>query len=384
MAQQSGDKACVAQAMGWLHQVLAAQGHPRAGDVLRRWGNHRATREIGEREEERKGVAGRLSWYLRGWVIFSIPPPVFVVFCCVTRLFFVFFVRGVRPWREFVCSLRVLEGRGLQARAFEHFAASAGLAHAQFCTFCSLVRKARVCIPVADILGVIFEGDLAKDTGVLPGCRLRMLGPHLQLLLIGFSSPPPPLFPRSTGANVSAAAAATAATFRCAIQAADLNLHQLMHSATLLLAKEAAVAKHGNPTHGNSSSGNGGDGGNSSSTSVAASSMGAGGRRKRPSPTRVWECLAAVDSGDLRGLLESEAATVGAGSLNGMATSGAGGGARPAVELRGGTGGEVAAGLSCQRLLVEAGAFERFGYSDMAVACARSILQVRFWRRLLV
>lgn len=37
VAQQSGDKACVAQAMGWLHQVLAAQGHPRAGDVLRRW-----------------------------------------------------------------------------------------------------------------------------------------------------------------------------------------------------------------------------------------------------------------------------------------------------------------------------------------------------------
>lgn len=36
VAQQSGDKACVAQAMGWLHQVLAAQGHPRAGDVLRR------------------------------------------------------------------------------------------------------------------------------------------------------------------------------------------------------------------------------------------------------------------------------------------------------------------------------------------------------------
>lgn len=37
MAQQSSDKACVAQAMGWLYQVLAAQGHPRAGDVLRRW-----------------------------------------------------------------------------------------------------------------------------------------------------------------------------------------------------------------------------------------------------------------------------------------------------------------------------------------------------------
>ncbi|CAN0284357.1 unnamed protein product [Ectocarpus sp. 12 AP-2014] len=36
VAQQSGDKACVAQAMGWLHQVLAAQGHPKAGDVLRR------------------------------------------------------------------------------------------------------------------------------------------------------------------------------------------------------------------------------------------------------------------------------------------------------------------------------------------------------------
>ncbi|CAN0395483.1 unnamed protein product, partial [Hapterophycus canaliculatus] len=36
VAQQNGDKACVAQAMGWLHKVLAAQGHPRAGDVLRR------------------------------------------------------------------------------------------------------------------------------------------------------------------------------------------------------------------------------------------------------------------------------------------------------------------------------------------------------------
>ncbi len=36
VAQQSGDKACVAEAMGWLYQVLAAQGHHRAGDVLRR------------------------------------------------------------------------------------------------------------------------------------------------------------------------------------------------------------------------------------------------------------------------------------------------------------------------------------------------------------
>lgn len=144
------------------------------------------------------------------------------------------------------------------------------------------------------------------------------------------------------------------------------------------------MAKHGNPTHGNGngssggSSGSGGDGSNSSSsTSVAAaSSTGVGGSRRRASPTRVWECLAAVASGDLRGLLESEAASAGAGLLDSMAASGAGGGGRPAVELRGGTGGEVAAGLSCQRLLVEAGAFERFGYSDMAVACARSVLQV--------
>lgn len=36
VAQQNGDKVCVAHAMGRLHQVLAAQGHPRAGDVLRR------------------------------------------------------------------------------------------------------------------------------------------------------------------------------------------------------------------------------------------------------------------------------------------------------------------------------------------------------------
>lgn len=164
--------------------------------------------------------------------------------------------------------------------------------------------------------------------------------------------------------------------FRCASQAADLNLHQLMNSATLLLAKEAAVAQHGNPTHGNGSSS--GDGSNSSGNSMTGSSMGGGARRKRASPTRVWECLAAVASGDLRGLLESEAANAGGGLLDTMAASGAGGGGRPAVELRGGTGGEVAAGLSCQRLLVEAGAFERFGYSDMAVACARSVLQVSF------
>eukprot|EP00903_Cladosiphon_okamuranus_P005713 g5672.t1 len=158
---------------------------------------------------------------------------------------------------------------------------------------------------------------------------------------------------------------------RCASQAADLSLHQLMNSTTLLLAKEAAVAKHGNPSHGN-----GGDGSNSSVTSMATASTGGGPRPKRASPTRVWECLAAVASGDLRGLLESEAASAGAGMLDSMAASGVGGGGRPAVELRGGTGGEVAAGLSCQRLLVEAGAFERFGYSDMAVACARSVLQV--------
>lgn len=37
VAQQGGDKACVAHAMSWLHQVLAAQGHPRASDVLRRF-----------------------------------------------------------------------------------------------------------------------------------------------------------------------------------------------------------------------------------------------------------------------------------------------------------------------------------------------------------
>ena len=149
-----------------------------------------------------------------------------------------------------------------------------------------------------------------------------------------------------------------------------------MNSATLLLAKEAAVAQHGNPTHGNSSSS--GDGSNSSGNAMTGSSMGGGARRKRASPTRVWECLAAVASGDLRGLLESEAVNAGGGLLDTMAASGAGGGGRPAVELRGGTGGEVAAGLSCQRLLVEAGAFERFGYSDMAVACARSVLQVSF------
>eukprot|EP00752_Nemacystus_decipiens_P012770 g11309.t1 len=164
---------------------------------------------------------------------------------------------------------------------------------------------------------------------------------------------------------------------RCASQAADLNLHQLMNSATLLLAKEAAVAQHGNPTHGSSSGGgDGGNGSNSNGTAMMGSSMGGGARRKRASPTRVWECLAAVASGDLRGLLESEAANAGTGLSDNMPTSGAGGGGRPAVELRGGTGGEVAAGLSCQRLLVEAGAFERFGYSDMAVACARSVLQV--------
>ncbi len=108
--------------------------------------------------------------------------------------------------------------------------------------------------------------------------------------------------------------------------------------------------------------------------------MGGGGRRA--SPTRVWECLAAVASGDLRGLLESEAAAAAGGSAAGaslleMAGSGPGGAGRPAVEIRGGTGGEVTAGLSCQRLLVEAAAFERFGYSDMAAACARSVLQVR-------
>lgn len=98
---------------------------------------------------------------------------------------------------------------------------------------------------------------------------------------------------------------------------------------------------------------------------------------------RVWECLAAVSSGDLRGLLDSEVSNNGPGLLENMAASGAGGD-RPAVELRGGTGGEVAAGLSCQRLLVEAGALERCGYSDMAAACARSVLQVRCpcWRPL--
>ncbi|CAN0455284.1 unnamed protein product, partial [Discosporangium mesarthrocarpum] len=36
VAQQSGDKFCVTHALGWLHQVLAAQGHPRAGEILRR------------------------------------------------------------------------------------------------------------------------------------------------------------------------------------------------------------------------------------------------------------------------------------------------------------------------------------------------------------
>lgn len=195
--------------------------------------------------------------------------------------------------------------------------------------------------------------------------------------LFFFAVVPAPACPTAADIAADTAAATTvAATFRCASQAADLNLHQLMNSATLLLAKEAAVAKHENPTHGNG--GDGGDGSNSSGTSMAASSMGGGARRKRASPTRVWECLAAVASGDLRGLLESEAANAGAGLLDSMAASGAGGGGRPAVELRGGTGGEVAAGLSCQRLLVEAGAFERFGYSDMAVACARSILQVTF------
>lgn len=138
-----------------------------------------------------------------------------------------------------------------------------------------------------------------------------------------------------------------------------------MHSATLLLAREAAVAKHGNPSLG-------------SGGSILAPTLAGGGAggRKRASPTRVWECLAALSSGDLRGLLQSEASNTGPGLLESMAASGAGGD-QPVVELRGGTGGEIAAGLSCQRLLVEAGAFERCGYSDMAAACARSVLQVR-------
>lgn len=160
--------------------------------------------------------------------------------------------------------------------------------------------------------------------------------------------PPPPLSP--------------CPPIRCASQAADLALHQLMASTTLLLAKEAAVAKHGN-----------------TGSSLTAAG-GAGGGRRRAPPTRVWECLTAVASGDLNGLLESETAGGGAaGLLDSMAASGAGAVGRPAVEVRGGTGGEVAAGLSCQRLLVEAGAFERFGYSDMAAACARAVLQVGTW-----
>lgn len=108
-----------------------------------------------------------------------------------------------------------------------------------------------------------------------------------------------------------------------------------------------------------------------SSSSIAMGVRGVA--QRRASPTRVWECLAAAASGDVRGLLESEAGN-GAGLLDNMAVSGTRG--RPAVERAGGTGGEVEAGLACKRLLVEAGAFERFGYSEMAVACSRSVLQV--------
>lgn len=66
----------------------------------------------------------------------------------------------------------------------------------------------------------------------------------------------------------------------------------------------------------------------------------------------------------------------GAGGAGRVVGSGAGG--RGFVEVIGGSGGEAAGALACQRLLVEAGAFERFGYSDMAVTCARSVLQVRW------
>lgn len=86
------------------------------------------------------------------------------------------------------------------------------------------------------------------------------------------------------------------------------------------------------------------------------------------SPTRVWECLAAAASGDVKGLLESEA--------GGVAPEGGGG--RAVMDKAGGTGGEVAGARACQRLLVEAGAFERYGYTEMAVTCARSVLQVGF------
>lgn len=86
------------------------------------------------------------------------------------------------------------------------------------------------------------------------------------------------------------------------------------------------------------------------------------------SPTRVWECLAAAASGDVKGLLESEA--------GGVVSEGGGG--RAVMDKAGGTGGEVAGARACQRLLVEAGAFERYGYTEMAVTCARSVLQVSF------
>lgn len=115
--------------------------------------------------------------------------------------------------------------------------------------------------------------------------------------------------------------------------------------------------------------------------------MGAG-DRTQASPVRIWDCLAAASSGDVRGFLDIEAG--GAGALDnlggGAGTSGGGGigvgggvgggGGRGFVEKIGGSGGEAAGALACQRLLIEAGAFERFGYSDMAVACALPVLQV--------
>lgn len=96
---------------------------------------------------------------------------------------------------------------------------------------------------------------------------------------------------------------------------------------------------------------------------------------------RIWDCLTAASCGNVRGLLETEAG----GGSNGLddlpppPPGGGGGGVsggRGFIETPGGTGGEGAGALACQRLLVEAGAFERFGYSEMAVACARSVLQV--------
>lgn len=145
-----------------------------------------------------------------------------------------------------------------------------------------------------------------------------------------------------------------------------------MFSMALNLAREAAVAKHASPFSPSSSSSSSSHAGNGPSGTPSFAISGRGGQ---VAPTRIWDCLAAAASGDVKALLESEGGGGGGGGL--LERIAASTGARkPVPERVGGTGGEAAGALDCKRLLVEAGAFERFGYSELSAAFARSALQV--------